>query len=69
MTLQLVSLMWAIFRDRTTIVRIRNSEDLEELWSLLRQPQKNTVLWCDGPIAHAGRNTVMMMMIPMVSPN
>ena len=39
----------------TTVVRVRSSEDLEELWSLLRQPQKNTVLWCDGLVAHAGR--------------
>ena len=38
----------------TTVVRIRTSDDLEELWSLLRQPQKSTVLWCDGLIAHAG---------------
>ena len=38
----------------TTVVRIRTSEDLEELWSLLRQPHKNTVLWCDGLIARAG---------------
>ncbi len=38
----------------TTVVRIRTSEDLEELWSLLRQPQKNTVLWCDGLTAGAG---------------
>ena len=38
----------------TTTVCIRTSEDLEELWLLLRQPQKNTVLWCNGLIAHAG---------------
>ena len=38
----------------TTVVRLRTSEDLEELWSLLRQSQKNTVLWCDGLIARAG---------------
>ena len=37
----------------TTVVRIRSSDDLEELWSLLRQPQKNTLLWCDGLIARA----------------
>ena len=39
----------------TTVVRIRISEDLEELWSLLRQPQKNTVLWYDGLVAHVRR--------------
>ena len=39
----------------TTVVHIRTSEDLEKLWSLLRQPHKSTVLWCDGLIAHAGR--------------
>lgn len=38
----------------TTVVRIRTSEDLEELWLLLRQPHKNTILWCDGLIACAG---------------
>ena len=38
----------------TTVVRVRTSDDLEELWSSLRQPQKNTVLWCNGLIAHAG---------------
>ena len=38
----------------TTVVRIHTSEDLEELWSLLRQPHKNTILWCDGLIARAG---------------
>ena len=34
----------------TTVVRIRTSDDLEELWSLLRQPQKkhsSVVRWVD----------------------
>ena len=38
----------------TTVVRIRTSEDLEESWSLLRQPRKNMILWCNGLITHAG---------------
>lgn len=32
----------------TTVLRIRSTEDLAELWSLLKKPQKNTTLWCDG---------------------
>ena len=32
----------------SVVVRIRSADDLKELWSLLKNSQKNTILWCDG---------------------
>ena len=31
----------------SVVVRIRTADDLKELWSLLKNSQKNTVLWYD----------------------
>ena len=35
------------YLQESAVVRMRTPEDLEEL-SLLKKPQKNTILWCDG---------------------
>ena len=32
----------------TNVVRVRTAEDLDELWALLRKPQNNVAIWCDG---------------------
>lgn len=32
----------------TNVVRIRNQQDLEELWGILRKPGNRVTIWCDG---------------------
>ena len=32
----------------SNVVRVRTSEDLDELWALLKQPRGNVAIWCDG---------------------
>ena len=32
----------------SNVVRVRTAEDLDELWALLRKPQSNVAIWCDG---------------------
>ena len=32
----------------SNVVRVRTPDDLDELWALLRNQQKNVAIWCDG---------------------
>ena len=41
----------------SNVVRIRTAEDLDELWALLRKPQSNVAIWCDGLAGEADMTT------------
>ena len=42
----------------SNVVRVRTAEDLDELWALLRKPQSNVAIWCDGLAGEADMTTV-----------
>ena len=41
----------------TNFIRVCTTEDLDELWALLRKPQSNVAIWCDGLAREADMTT------------
>ena len=44
------------FVNGSSVIRIRNKEDLSDVWSALRKPGNKMTLWCDGLVDRRGNS-------------
>ena len=44
------------FVNGSSVIRIRNKEDLSDVWSALRKPGNKKTLWCDGLVDRRGNS-------------
>ena len=55
------------FVNGSSMIRIRNKEDLSDVWSALRKPGNKMTLWCDGLVDRRGSELKVRMWVQTVS--